>query len=49
MTPEDLRLPLPSPPVKVDMVSGKKRVHDDNIRSMGDVPLSVVHKHPKGS
>jgi len=46
---EALCLPLPSPPVKVDMVSGKKQVHDDNIRSMGDVPLSVVHKRPKGS
>ena len=46
---EALCLPLPSPPVKVDMVSGKKWVRDDNIRSMGDVPLSVVHKRPKGS
>ena len=46
---EALRLPLPSPPVKVDMVSGKKQVCDDNIHSMGDVPLSVVHKRPKGS
>ena len=43
-----LRLPLPVPAGKPthSTVSGKKQAHSD-IQSMGDVPVSALHKHLK--